>query len=471
MQKNTWRILSLGCMAALLSSCVPAEDVAEPTWVSQSASPPRATAELTANPNDEPLPATRVPVDVEIELWHPWSGEMANLIEELADEFNSTNEWGITVQPTARADDQALAQNILNLTESADDPPDLVAAPYFLISFMVAEGIDLQDLDSFIQSPEWGIGQDYGEDLSPIYKDNASHQVIRVGFPAYRTANFLLYNQTWAEELGFNRAPDTLDAFREQMCAASRENLSGRLEENIGTGGWVYSHDPLVTLSWLRAFGGGVGNGAEGGAVLSTKQNIKSSAFLYDMFLPVNNCAWQGRQPKSAGYFSKRQALAYSGKLEDVLVQEKANQSSPFEDEWTVIPYPSVAGKPVVIIESDAYSITTQDEGHALAAWEFVKWMSSPSVQARVVEATGSLPLSSGALELLDEYRKAHPVWEQALSYMALAEHAPLAGNWLVTRSILSDVSWQLIQYTVAQADIPAIWQSAEDLHREFVQE
>ncbi len=52
---------------------------------------------------------------------------------------------------------------------------------------------------------------------------------VRLGMPAQRTARFLLYNQSWARELGYDLPPATFSDFERQACAANKALASDRM--------------------------------------------------------------------------------------------------------------------------------------------------------------------------------------------------------------------------------------------------
>jgi multiple sugar transport system substrate-binding protein len=231
----------------------------------------------------------------------------------------------------------------------------------------------------------------------------------------------------------------------------------------------VYSLDSSAFLSWLKAFEGGVNDPAGSILSLQSNGNFAGSAFLYDLFLPANNCAWFGRQSLPYQYFANRQAIAFSGVLEDILIQGQVNEINEVEDDWTIIPYPSISGRPILTVSGISYSITSSSDDKSLATWEFIKWMTTPENQVKIVETTASFPLSASALDGLAEFRAAHPAWSDGLVYLPFASHIPASNGWIVLRDILSDISWQLIQFTTSREDIPIIWENAETLLQEMV--
>lgn len=467
----TPRIYAVTLLAVLLVSCSPQPDITK-----NDVTPPLETKpESTSVPTDLPDKGIdtkdvleELPKGIEIVFWHPWSGRMANLANELVTEFNQDNEWGINVITEAYSDDLVLAQQVADNLEGNGQLPDLIAAPDFLFTLIEEEGVEFQDLNQYMTSQQWGIARAELERFYPIFLKPGEREDRRINFPAYRTGHFLFYNQTWADELGFPQVPMTPELFSDVACAAARANQFGSNPDNIGTGGWVYSFDANAFYSWLKVFGGGTGKESGSDAGLANIQNIDGSNYLFEMFLPQNNCAWRGRQSVPFDYFANRQAIAYSGSMEDILVQEQVIDLSEVEDTWTIIPYPALSGKPVVIINGESYGILSKDDERTLAAWLFIKWMTQSINQVKVVETTFSLPLSAAALDQLVEFRINHPAWSDALTYLPFMQPTPSFSDWLILRDIFSDISWQLTQYTTAIDDIPLMWKNADDLMQEM---
>jgi multiple sugar transport system substrate-binding protein len=472
MRKKHFNFLVAILAALLFISCGtdadPSETTIQTTEVSPTVSIPLAPTSTPSMLNSQ-LPEM-IPDGVEVIFWHPWSGQMANLVNEMVEEFNNNNQWSISIQANAFSDEQVLMQQVAGALEIREPMPDLIAAPDFFLSSLVENGIGFRDQDKYITSSLWGIPQAELERFFPVFLDSGLYVGKRISFPAYRTGHFLFYNRSWAEDLGFSQTPENPEAFEEQSCAAARANQFGPVRENIGTGGWVYSLDPSAFLSWLKAFEGEVDDSTGNISNLQANGNIQSSSFLYDLFLPVNNCAWLGRQPLPYQYFSNRQAISYSGIMEDIIIQEQVNELNNVDDNWTLIPYPSVSGRPVVTVSGISYGIVSSDDDKSLAAWEFIKWMTTTENQVRIVETTATLPLSASALDALAEFRGAHPAWSDALVYLPFADHIPSSAEWIVVRDILSDISWQLIQFTTTRDDIPRIWENADILLKEIVE-
>ena len=85
--------------------------------------------------------------------------------------------------------------------------------------------------------------------------DQDSLDGYRYGIPAQRTAKVMIYNRTWAKELGFDDLPATPEDFEKQTCAAYNALLNDNNKDNNGLGGWVIDNDAMTMASWAAAFG------------------------------------------------------------------------------------------------------------------------------------------------------------------------------------------------------------------------
>jgi len=426
---------------------------------------PQAAVTSTPAPTKEVKPIVDLPAEMDtgtrVIFWHPWSGETANLIAELSEEFNRENEWDIEVIAQAHGDERTLIQDFEEAREN-EEMPDVAALPVDYLMSLQQQGVPMWDLDVLVHSPQWGLPEERVASFFPLFWSAAALEGGRVGLPAYWSGYYLAYNQSWAGELGFAERPATVADFEAQACAAAQHNLYDGNPDTNGTGGYIFSLEGPAIFSWMRAFGGGEAAGESGERQLAQVGDVAAGEFLYDLYL--KDCAWTGRQELPYQYFSNRLALFYSGRLEDILIQGHVNQINNSADQWTLIPYPPSTDKPVVFIEGSAYAIITADPQKALAAWEWIKWLLEPQQQARLVEVSASFPLSTEALDELEAFRLEHPLWSQALQYLAMAETVPLDAEWQMTKDVLADYAWQLIRFTTNRADIPQLLRNAEEL-------
>ncbi len=69
----------------------------------------------------------------------------------------------------------------------------------------------------------------------------------------------------------------------------------------------------------------------------------------------------------------------------------------------------------------NALMVLTQDASKRAAAWEFVKYMTSPAVQAEVSKASGYMPTNVQTAKALESFYAAHPNFQTVFKSMDVA--------------------------------------------------
>ena len=404
--------------------------------------------------------------NIEIEFWHPWVGEMAEIIDELVFQYNSENPWSNKIISRSRADQDVLIEDLSMLFMNGEKIPDLIVSSSQSLRTWYSDGYSIRDLDGFLRKLEeenrdGGIAQ-----IFPVFWNVDMVNGKRIGIPAYQSGQFLFYNQTWGEELGFLDPPQNIEEFSDQTCLAERTNRFDNDIENDGLGGWIYSRNGLTLLAWLRAFDGGGLVNSRSQPILAEPENVEALRFLYDLYL--NGCAWKANQQQPYTYFSKRFALIYSGRMEDMIRQFQVDETTGNMDNWILIPYPSSIDKPVVIVKGLSFALTSEDDARAIAALDFVSWLLLPENQAIIIEKTGVFPLSNETIELVKNDLSMYPVWRDSLQYLPYAQPEPVFEEWYAMEKVLEDVGWQLIQFTIQPEKIESILSDAEIILREI---
>lgn len=398
---------------------------------------------------------------LQIRFLHPWAGATAEQIDLLVDTFNRSNQWGFRVQAESTGGTGMLYQEVNPL--DAAGLPDLVAAPgEYLLTWFRSNAEMVADLNGYIRHSEWGLSSDQVGDFIPAFWQQDLTGEVRLGIPLLRDASLLLYNQTWAKELGFNRPPVTPEEFQQQACAAALANRSDRTMVNDGTGGWIVETRGVTLWSWLRGFGADPYPASGGVFQFASPQSEAALTFLRT--LVDENCAWKSRLAEPYEYFANRQALFYSGVLEDTLVQAHTMQRMNKDDVWTVIPYPSLDGEPVLVASGPSLAIFRTSPQRQLAAWLFLRWLITPEHLADLTEAAGGLPVTQSALAELRVFGAQQPQWRAGLVYLAQVQTPPADADWRNARSLLEDAGYQALLPSVTLEQIPSVLQMLDDM-------
>lgn len=403
-----------------------------------SATPSRVSTG-TPRPTSTPDAGTHLGIPKEalkgvtIQVWHPWFNIEAGLFESQVREFNQTNEWGITVQPASQINYTQLFENVTASLPTANHPQLVIAFPEHALSWNSLGYVT--DLNPYIDDPQYGLTQADVADFPPVFLSQDSIGGKRLGIPAERSARFLLYNTSFARDLGFEDPPKSALEFRQQACRAHQSMLTDSDKTDDGLGGWIVDTDPMTLLSWMTAFGGGVLEGNNYRYL--TPKNIAALTFVKQLY--DDGCAWSA-QPGAdlAVAFAERKALFATASLEDLSGYSRAMASADNADEWNVLSFPGDIQTGLVVYGSSFVILKSTPE-QQLASWLFVRWLLSPENQEKWVEVTGLFPLRSSSLELLKGYKVGHPQWGAAVDLLPQAQIEPQLASWRKIRVMLGD--------------------------------
>lgn len=402
---------------------------------------PQATSAPASAPATTPsaLPSARPSIPAQklkgvgIEIWHPWYGAEASLLESQMAVFNQSNEWGITVRDKGHTSFTELFDDVTGALSDASAPQLVIALPEHALAWDARGAV--VDMSAYVADPTYGLDADAVGDFRDIFWQQEIIAGRQLGLPAQRSALFFTYNQTWAKQLGFAEPPATPAEFRDQACAAHRALLTDDSPANDAMGGWQIRTDAATFVSWLTAFGGGIVDG--NGYRFLSPRNLEATVFLKQLF--DDGCAWlpsAGQETGSA--FASRSALFSTAGMEELSDYGRAMASAENTDSWTLLGFPAV-GQPVIMLYGSSFIVLKSTPEQQLAAWLFVRWLVDPARQEKWVEVTGLLPIRTSTADRMDDYARAHPQWVAALDLASTAQIEPQLESWRQVRVMIGD--------------------------------
>jgi len=413
-------------LSACTSSATESTSTPRPSVTEKPSAKNTATPEVSKlNVDVDALRGTRVTV------WHPWFGAEASLFESQVAQFNTENEWGIIVSAESKSNFSELFSQTDVALEESTNPNIAIAFPEHAIGWQEY----VVDLNTYVHDPIFGISSlDISDFPSVVWMQDEVDGLL-LGMPAQRTARFILYNQTWARELGFDSPPENSTDFERQACAAHAALGKDADENNDALGGWLIDDHAMTPLSWMLAFDGGVQE--EDGYRFMAPGNIDAFKFL--KVLQQKGCAWV---PSNEGVvydrFASRQALFATASLEEFVDQSRAFGALGSDDEWVVLPFPGRATVAFAVYGS-SYVMFQSDDVTQLAGWLFMQWMLSAENQARWVQSTGLFPLRGSTMDLLDDYSASHPQWAEAVALLPTGKTTPKLSSWKIVKIMMED--------------------------------
>jgi ABC-type glycerol-3-phosphate transport system substrate-binding protein len=394
-----------------------------------------------------------------VNVWHPWFGVESSLFELLVQDFNKENKWGIIVISTSQNNYSYLYENVSKSFATSNRPDLVIALPEQVLAWD-AEGVVI-DLIPYVDDPYYGVDSSDFYDIFWI-QDNFGRR--RVAVPAQRTARFMLWNQSWANDLGFASAPKTRADFEQQACRAHQAMLTDASARNDSMGGWLVDTSWQTAFSWLLSFEGGVLE--QNDYRFLTPNNI--AAFKYLRLLSEKNCAWQVTpdvDPYQA--FANREALFASVSLDEFSDQSRAFSDAGNADTWVALPYPGDVQDGVVAYGS-SYMILKSGKEQQLATWLFVRWLLDPERDARMVSATHLFPLRASTLNLLADYEKTHPQWAEAVKLIPEMTLQPQLASWRSVKIMIGDGFTQMYRVNLQSGQVAVILAQMESTSRDL---
>ncbi len=448
MSKNLLKLAFVAVMilSLLLAACGPTETpTPEPT------EPP---AEPTEEPTEEPAPEPTVdPTGQTVTFWHVWGTGLPNeTMLAIVDEFNATNEWGITVEALDQGNYSNL-EDALNAAIQSGDIPDLVTgytnamANWYAVDTVV-------DLIPYVNDPYFGLTDaDYDAFYEGAINGGKAPDGTFFAFPISQSANVIFYNSQWAQELGFANPPTTYTEFKEQACAATAANASDDNPDNDGTGGLVLYASASNVASFVFANGGDMLDAAGTGYDFADQTVVDVAEFFKDLW--DSGCAYPTESYPNPE-FATRKALFTISSTAGLPYQIAAfDAEGAIKDDWTLATFPGKDGGQAVNLFGQYIAMGNTNPERMMATWVFMKYLTSPEVQAKWIEGSAYYPTRSDTLPFLDEYIQNNPIWSYGLSFLQYGAAEPAWPSWTSVRREVGNSFAAILQGTLE--DIPAL--------------
>ena len=356
-------------------------------------------------------------------FWHQYTGDRKKVLIEIAEEFNRTNDLGITVKSEYQDNYNDIFNKVLTVLNTPDAPQLVMAYQSQAANYQLLANA-LVDVNPYVDSIKWGLSQANKEDFFPGFSNQdlfPNFSNARLGFPLDRSMEVLYYNLDWLKELGYEAPPKTPDEFKEMACKAARTPFSKATAE--GSIGYELSVDASRFASWTFAFGGDVFDYEKG--EYSFNNDAAFAAWMFIQGLFKNKCATlvmekYGDQTD----FSAGKLLFSVGSSSSLPFYKKAvDEDAKFI--WNVAPIPYTGEYPAMNIYGASVSMPKSTPEGQLAAWLFLKYYTSPEVQVKWVKASNYFPVRAGVEEGLADYFAQNTAYKTVFDMLKFSKSEP----------------------------------------------
>lgn len=436
------RLLAILMIATfVLTACKPAA-TAEPTAVPATEKPAEQPEEPAEPAAPEDVWADVDPSGQTVYYWHQHSRSREELVNEVVDEFNATNEWGITVVAEYQGSYPDIFNKMLAVLNTSDAPNIVVAYQNQAATYQLAEG--MLDMNSLVNSPKWGLSQEeqadffpgfFAQDVFPNYGN------ARLGIPPQRSMEVMYYNQDWLAELGYDAPPATPAEFKEVACKAVEQPFSRAAVE--GSMGYGAQGGASNFATWTFAHGGDVFDYNTSQYSYDSEAAMAAMNFLQDLF--DSGCAITPAE--AYGYqtdFGIGTLLFSISSSSGLPYFASAVEAGGSDFEWSVAPIPHTTADPVMNVYGASISIPRSTPEKELASWLFLRHYTGPEMQAKWAKGSNYFPVRASVAEGMTDYFAENPAYATAFDLLKYARFEPPVPGYDFVRDIVSEV-WAAI--------------------------
>jgi multiple sugar transport system substrate-binding protein len=409
------------------------------------------------------------PTGATVVFWYQHSREREEALQEIIQEFNETNEYGITVEGIFQGGYGDIFNSMLTVLNTEDVPNLVVAYQNQAATYQLTEG--LADMNPLVESPTWGLTEEEAADFFPGFFSAdvfSTFDGARLGFPPNRSAEVMYYNIDWMSEMyeagaiSFEGAPQTPEQFREASCAAVENPFSGATGDAANSVGYELSVDASRFASWTFAFGGDVFDYETNQYTYNSAAAVEAMTFLQELF--AEGCArgvterYGDQTNFGAGttLFSigSSSGLPFYGSA----VDEGAGHA------WSVAPLPYVTEEPTLNVYGASVSIPKSTPEQELAAWLFIKFYTNPEQQAKWAQASQYFPVRASVADGLSEYFAADPAYQTAFELLEYGMTEPPVAGYDFVRDLIEQEMAAIAEGAPVQETLDAANEEANEI-------
>ncbi|MFN8445154.1 MAG: extracellular solute-binding protein [Caldilineaceae bacterium] len=396
---------------------------------------PQPVAMLTALNSDD-LWAAIDPSNQNVTFWHRHTKFRQKILNEIVDNFNKNNPYGIWVKAESYEDYGKLFDSTMEALNSAEAPSLVLGFQSDLASYSLADGS--VDLTSLFNSQRWGISAEERSDffawaLDAELAPNLGN--VRTGLPMDRSADVLFANRNWLDELGITSLPKTPEEFHSAACAASQQPFS--LDKRGKGIGFELSDNASTFASWVFAFGGNIYDVTTGQFTLDSEE--AQAAWTFVQGLIQEGCAQiAGERYGDQTDFGNGVALFAVGASNSFYFFNRAVEEGA-DFQWEVSPLPHMTEKAILNLSGPSIALIKSTPEQELAAWLFLKHYASAEMQAKWARAVEGFPIRGSAFEQMSSYLDDSPAYQSLVAFLPDGRSEPSVPGYSFIRSAMSD--------------------------------
>lgn len=369
-------------------------------------------AGLVACSNTSDSETTDAGEKIEFNLWFSLSGENGENFEEIVDDFNAQSD-SYQVNAVYQGSYTDTITKIRAVGES--EAPALLQASGTNRKYL-AERDYIVPIQKFIDEDDYDVSQ-----IIPNVRNRYTIDDTLYSMPFSASNAVMFYNKDMFKEIGLD--PDNPPATFSEMeeVAQKIKDETGNVGFSMATIGWFF--EQLLTNQGALYLDNDNGFSAE-----PTKTLINSEEGL-KIFEWLDRMNKAGTFKNYGSSWEDPRAPFLAGEL-GIYFDSSANvrhmvDDAPFEIGTAPLPVPDGVEPQGAQVGGNSIYITNKiPEEEQEGAWEFLKYLASPEVQARWAAATGYFPITEAANDV-DVLKETYEEYPQMLTAVEVNANTP----------------------------------------------
>lgn len=357
-----------------------------------------------------------------ITFWHSFTQSTRPALERLIDRFHEEHP-DIRIEAQYIPTGDALAQKLITSIRSGSAPDISWIHSHYLEDLVRADAV--YEMSHFIDG-ENGLTDEDLADIYPALIEYASWQGTLYSLPMEATNLGIIYNKTLFEKAGLDpeRPPQTWDELLEYSRRLSiDENGDGRYERigffvpAVPSSGPQGAYMMWQWTPFLWQAGGHLVNEDQTEILWDRQPGVEALALWKSIYEQQNQRTFTSEDPLTV-MASQQIAMMLDGPWN---LPRYPQLFTRFD--WGVAMLPEGPEKRATVVAGEYLAIFKQSQNPD-AAWEFVKWVIDPEVQAFWSMESGYLPVRESVVEVpeFQEFLSEQPAQRAFVEQMAFAQ-------------------------------------------------
>jgi len=364
--------------------------------------------------------------DPGVQFWHAMGGPLGDTLDVLVAEFNRTHP-GSDIRSIGNANYEALSQKIMGAV-AAGQPP-VLAQVYEAWTAELIENGSVEPLTEYLRGPS-GLTAEELADFLPGMIENNTWDGVLYSVPFNKSVRALYWNKDLFAAAGLDRAPATWDEYMEYAGRLTMDLDGDGGVDQWGTAGRI---DAWMFQNLLLQNGGSILTPDGTAAAFDRPEGVAALEFMVKLLTEY------GKVTSGYEYQNDFQA-GKVGMIEGSTVS-LSFMHGKYAFQMATAPLPAGTQRGCLVAGTNVAIFADAPRKHKDAAWQFVKWFTSPEITARWAAATGYAPVRMSAMDLPVMTRRFEEVegWREVFDQFEFAGYEPRATGWYAGRKTLEE--------------------------------